>query len=103
MLWFDERNYGYLEVEVCSVKCVFDGQIIILSNKIKIFSISCIFLTKITSKCPVQAVVVHTRESETKSTSIFLQISRAKSNCFLWNWATIVALWQDRCILLGPL
>ena len=60
MLRFDERNYDYLEVEVCSVKCVFDGQIIVLSNKIKIFSISCIFLTKITSKCQVQAFVVHT-------------------------------------------
>jgi hypothetical protein len=60
MLWFVGHKYDCLEVEIFSVKCVFDGQIIVLSNKIKILSISCIFLTKITSKCQVQAFVVHT-------------------------------------------
>jgi hypothetical protein len=82
MTWLDERIYDYLGVEVCSVKCVFDAKIIVLSNKIKILSISCWFLPKITSKCPVKPVVVDTRECGMKSTSIFFRISRAKSNCF---------------------
>jgi len=73
-LWFDKWNYDYLEVEVCSVKCIFDGKVIVLCNKITILSLSCILCTKITPKFQVQAFVVHTRESEPKFNHEYLQL-----------------------------